>query len=510
LTVDQAVQVIPSLNRLVWEKKPLRFFQDRFGVSRETIDWALLPEYKSHRWDGTPNPLVEIVTALQANQWVGVESGTGTGKTFLASLLTRWWLEVYPNSIVVTTAPKQKQLELHVWKELRLLQQVAPVGEMQTLMLKMRPPDDKSWIALGFVAGTRANEEVASRARGFHAEHMLIILEETPGIPMQTIRAFEATCTAPHNLILAMGNPDFTLDNLHQFCQLPRVKHIRISGYDYPNVVLNNPMFVRGAQTRIGLQRLAEVYGGEESPLYLSRARGICPTESLDALIRIQWCIEAQNRWSETEDELTGIPAIGVDVANSEHGDRAAVAFGRGTQLLRVDAFPCPNANDLGTRVWRMMKDYQVMSEYVGVDGVGVGAGTVNELIRLGAYVQNLIGGEKPFEDSSQVERFLNLRSQMWWKMRQDLQFGRIALPKDEELLADLTAPRFSEERDDKTIRVESKEAIRKRLGRSPDKGDAAVYWNWIRSADERGTSPEALREVKVQATEIMEITDRY
>lgn len=28
---------------------------------------------------------------------------------------------------------------------------------------------------------------------------------------------------------------------------------------------------------------------------------------------------------------------------------------------------------------------------------------------------------------------------------------------------------------------VESKENIKKRLGRSPNKGDSVVYWNWVR-----------------------------
>jgi hypothetical protein len=30
-------------------------------------------------------------------------------------------------------------------------------------------------------------------------------------------------------------------------------------------------------------------------------------------------------------------------------------------------------------------------------------------------------------------------------------------------------------------IKVESKEEIKKRLGRSPNKGDAVIYWNWVR-----------------------------
>lgn len=30
-------------------------------------------------------------------------------------------------------------------------------------------------------------------------------------------------------------------------------------------------------------------------------------------------------------------------------------------------------------------------------------------------------------------------------------------------------------------VTLESKDDIRKRLGRSPDRADAVVYWNWVR-----------------------------
>jgi hypothetical protein len=48
-----------------------------------------------------------------------------------------------------------------------------------------------------------------------------------------------------------------------------------------------------------------------------------------------------------------------------------------------------------------------------------------------------------------------------------------IALPPDRDLRADLTAPRWSITA--RGIQVESKEEIRKRIGRSPDAGDAVM-----------------------------------
>jgi len=75
---------------------------------------------------------------------------------------------------------------------------------------------------------------------------------------------------------------------------------------------------------------------------------------------------------------------------------------------------------------------------------------------------------------------FLNLRAQMWWQMRMDLQHGRIALPDDPELRRELLTPRW-EVRNGKIV-IEAKEEIRKRLrGRSPDKAEAAVLWAWVR-----------------------------
>jgi hypothetical protein len=67
----------------------------------------------------------------------------------------------------------------------------------------------------------------------------------------------------------------------------------------------------------------------------------------------------------------------------------------------------------------------------------------------------------------------------MWWQLRLDLQNSEIALPDDEELFADILTPQWTTKNG--KIIIEPKEEIRKRLGRSPNKGDACVYWNWVR-----------------------------
>jgi hypothetical protein len=79
-------------------------------------------------------------------------------------------------------------------------------------------------------------------------------------------------------------------------------------------------------------------------------------------------------------------------------------------------------------------------------------------------------------------EKFANLAAQMHWQMRLDLQRGLIALPDDEELYADLIARKWSLR--NSVITMDDKTRVKAMLGRSPDKGDAAVMWNWIRQYD--------------------------
>lgn len=468
---------------------PLDYLVERLGFKRETIDWLSLPEYKDHKWDGTVNPFVYLLECLsQGIKKIGVESATGTGKTKIGAGIVLWFLECFENSLVITTAPKEPQLKLHIWKEIGVLYPNFSKGALSTLRLNMHEdPKLTDWQAVGFVAGVAADEASATKAQGFHAEHLLIILEETPGVPQPIIEAFQNTCDGPHNLILAFGNPDHQLDNLHRFCQLPNVTSIRISGYDHPNVVLKNPSFIPGAVTLDGLLDKKIRYGKDGS-LYLSRAKGISPGQSANSLISLKWIKEAVERWKSfcdengrlVESELDGVKALGVDVANSEAGDKAAIAKGKGPVLIEVNDFQCPDSNLLGKRnVYQLMIDEQINDFNVGVDSVGVGAGTVNALKELDRYIVALGGADEPADLPNQEEKFKNLRSQMWWQLREDFRNGIISIPDDQELIADLITPEW-EPKNGKII-VESKETIKKRLGHSPNKGDAVVYWNWVR-----------------------------
>lgn len=503
----------------------ISWMEDRLGVKREVIDWLLLAEYQdchcqrcvdsgntgSHKWDGTPNPLKAILTHLENKErLIGVESATTVGKTFLAACIVLWFLDVFPNSLVVTTAPKEKQLKLHVWKEIGRLHKKFGKGLLQTLMLRMDPPKE-DWIAVGFVAGVKAEETEtsASKAQGFHAEHMLIIVEETPGVASAILTAFENTCQAPHNVILALGNPDNQLDTLHKFCTVPGVKHVRISAFDHPNVVLKNPGFIPGAVSEIGLASMLKRYVSADNPMYKSRARGISPSQATNAVIRLEWIKAAQQR---SRDKRVGdYIAIGVDVSNSKDGDEAAKAYGLGSELQVVEGFPCPDSNVLGEELTLEMRRRFIQARHVGVDGIGVGAGTINTLRANGLQIINIISSEKPNESLAmiQAEEYLNVRGQMWWSLRLALQDPNscIIFPDDQEFestIAELVAVKW--EPKNGKILVQSKED----LGFSTNRGDAVVYWNWVRTLHEYGITSLKSQDAQTEESEVEQLSESY
>lgn len=274
-----------------YQDRPLEWITEHLGVRRETLAWSNNPGYEGHEWDGTEEPMLRILQAVAEGNDVGVESGNATGKTFLLACISLWFLACFEDSKVVTVAPKQAQLLEHVWDEIggmyeRFRQHFPDAELLSTGKLRMKPEagDRETWAATAFVCGVGASEKVATKAQGFHAEHLLVITEESPGIHPAIMRALLNTQSAPHNFQLSVGNPDFEEDPLHQFCTQPDVEHVRISALDHPNVVTGDPTVVPGAVSRSQVERLRQRYSATPA-LYKSRVRGVSPEQAFGAVL---------------------------------------------------------------------------------------------------------------------------------------------------------------------------------------------------------------------------------
>jgi hypothetical protein len=113
----------------------------------------------------------------------------------------------------------------------------------------------------------------------------------------------------------------------------------------------------------------------------------------------------------------------------------------------------------------------------IHVDIIGVGASPYDFLKAAGVDVFGVNVAEACDQlDKSGKLKFFNLRSYLWWRMRELLDptaNNGIALPPDSRLLADLTAPKW-ELRTSK-IYVQGRDDLLKTLGRSPDYASAVI-----------------------------------
>lgn len=504
-----------------YQHDPIGWVRDKLLIPEHTLRWSM-NGYLGHEWDGTVDPLVvlfEGVAAWEANGMgggggVSVESGTGTGKSYGLALLILWFLACFEDAEVYTFAPKEDQLRLYIWKNIAEVWPrfvaLFPGAILTDLRIQMRGVGNDNWSAHGFPVAMRAGEQVSIRASGMHAQHMLLVYEEMPGIELPVTLAGKNTCTAPHNLRIGIGNPNHQLDALHRMSLEPGVIAVRMSALDHPNVVMRNPSIVPGAVSEVSIAKRLLEYG-ERSPVYQSRVRGVSPEQASDALIRLEWLKASAQRYaarllysSEHGPEHSvqgsytypGIPnrvtGKGVDAANSDHGDQAAICDFAGNVMVRIDAFACPDSNLLGAQAVREARTAGLAGERVGVDAIGVGAGTVNEARRQGFTLNALYAGGKPMvmvekmadgkplEWSPDVNKFENLRGQMYWQAREDLRLNVIDVPEDKELWEELVCPTFED--DNKVVKVEKKDDLKPRLGRSPNKADAFVMANWVRS----------------------------
>lgn len=191
-------------------------------------------------------------------------------------------------------------------------------------------------------------------------------------------------------------------------------------------------------------------------------------------VIPTAWVEAAQARWKRP-DKLAPMDSLGVDVARGGR-DRTILARRHG-MWFDVPLVHAGSATPDGPTVAGLSIAAKRDDAVIHIDVIGVGSSPYDFLNEARQQVVGVNVAESAVgTDKSGRLRFKNLRSELWWRMREVLDPTNntgIALPPDRELLADLCAPTW--ELSGSTIYVASREQIIDRIGRSPDYGSAYV-----------------------------------
>lgn len=242
-----------------------------------------------------------------------------------------------------------------------------------------------------------------------------------------------------------------------------------------PSSVKDNPYYVASGYEK-ELDAMPEPYR--------SLLMGGFKTAFKDAdgqIIPTKWVQLAQERWPAGRPHGVPMCAMGVDASGG--GTDPMVIAARYDGWFEQNHHTPGKDIDVersGSQCAGIVVSQRRDGALVTVDmGGGYGGPMYEHLYDNEVEVKAYKGAEATVRRSSDGKlKFVNTRTAALWLFREALDPGQpggspIALPPDQKLLADLTAPTFKPT--PQGIKAESKEDVCERLGRSTDDGDAVV-----------------------------------
>jgi hypothetical protein len=440
---------------------PDRYFTDLLGIS----PWA---------------KQIEIAEAINLYEKTLVYSCVSSGKSFIGGAIVPWWLNSRYPARVFIIAPTERQIKINLWSEFSRVYYGSrvPLGP-KPMTLDWKLDDKGSWLAKGF------SPKDALAVFGIHGPNDLIIFDDAQGIPLDVFDAFENASASGTARYIFFCNPAFVSGPLYDAITEKRgdMHTIQIDAFHTPNVMAGR-VVVPGLIIKEKVDAWVKKFGWD-SDFVRVKVRALPPKQEPDTLIPIDWLEIAKCR--EVPQKQGGI-TLGIDVARFGD-DESVIGAKEGRQYLPEQPEWIMNGNDtmqVSGRGIKVAKDLKAVG--ANVDEIGIGAGVVDRMTEV-AREQKLklsIHGINVAEKPHDKEQFVNLRAEMWWASRESLDPKNPAAMSlmgcSDELIADLSAMKYSVDSAGR-IKVESKEETKKRLGRSPDRGDAyalAVFESYL------------------------------
>lgn len=472
-----------------WMFNPLQWVHDVMGETptfqQEAAlkEWGLLIRAKVKSAKGTP--LSDEEKPYKDKLGMSIQSGHDSGKSHFAAWIGMHMHTCFPYSKVRVTAPAGPQIESVLWPEFHKLLRTseflkAHVTHRATKIYWTEEGGAEWFIEPRTIQKNSSPEEQAEVLGGLHERYVAIIADEASGIPDAVFKPLEAGLGGICNLILLIFNPTRSHGYAMESQSKDR-KHWVCHHWDCEELAKTTPVFAPNMAADHA--RLAEKYG-RDSNYYRIRVRGLPPLAAPDVLIPWDWVMDATERECviDEHEPLT----IGVDVGGGGEDDTVIIP-GRGpviipySKSMPIYTVQGVDTTQIGWKVEGCLRELLEGEEgqyAIAIDVIGIGAGVFSHLKRI-ANLRNLHDvnvAEVPSED----DKFHRKRDELWWDIRTAFETRQISIPKDDELIAELTDIHWSEDESGK-IKVEGKKELRKRGVKSPNKADALCLREYAR-----------------------------
>lgn len=409
----------------------------------------------------TPDPwqkrLLELLAAGERK--VSVRSGHGTGKSTVASWAMLWYMLTRVPVKVVVTAPTASQLFDALFGECRRWAKLLPPAVGELLEIKSDRIELKASPEEAFISARTSRAEQPDALQGIHAEFVLLVVDEAPGVSEAVFESAGGSMSGHNATTLLLGNPTRTqgyfYDTFHRLSS--EWKNLHVSCVDSPRV------------SHEYVNEMASRYG-EGSNAYRVRVLGEFPLADDDTMISLEIAQAAVDRDVIQNPDA---PILwGLDVARFGTDSSALCKRQANLVLEPIKTWRNLDLMSLTGAVlheWESTEFKQRPAEIL-VDSIGLGAGVVDRLRELKLPVRGINVGESPAIKG----QYMNLRAELWGKAKGWLEARDCKLPRDEQLVNELSSPRYSFMSNGK-LKLESKDDMKRRGLASPDRADSFV-----------------------------------
>lgn len=441
----------------------------------------------------------EILQAVTRYPLVAVKGCHASGKTYAAAGLPVYHLSQAPQSLCFTTAPTLRQVKTF-WKEVH----VAWSGSVGPLKRLIPEPQATGVEVMKDCYAFGASSSAGVNIQGPHAEHLLIIADEAPGIEPDVWDAIEGMRAGGDVHMLAMGNPVVPSGLFYDAFTKHRAlwQCYSISAFDTPNlagVSMEDGRHADGSVRVLGegkniLELSEEELGyapypflitrrwvkerliawGVGHPKFRSRVLAEFPHQSPYAVFDLAWIERAKREATEAEvlraRDRGAVIQCGLDVAGP--GDDQTVLTARcNGMILGQWAWHDP---DPRATVHRQLSELRRHPQYrlgsVVVDTTGIGYYFAKHLADAGFTVFGFNAGSAPIDTA----QYLNLKAEAYFQTRKYFQDGLISGLQDDDTEGQLSTIQYRETGRGLT-EIESKEDARKRGVPSPDRAESLI-----------------------------------
>jgi phage terminase large subunit len=404
----------------------------------------------------------ELLQMVPRRKRCAVKCSKGVGKSRGMAWCTICFVATRPHAQVAVTSISGANLRDGLWKEIcseieksDFLKAIFNVGKER---IGVRGSEHDWFISPRTWSKDADATEQSKTLAGLHAPHMLFVGDEVAGYSAGILPTAEGVlATGGDTHLLVGGNATDPGGPLFDICTRQRdLWHVIEVNGDPDNPKRSKRVDLEWATEQIALH-------GRDNPYVKVNILNEFPPTAFNSLLGPDEVLKAMQRIVREDQYGFAQKRLGIDVAR--YGDDRSVIFPRQGLIAFAPVVMRGASNpEVAGRVIVAKRKFGSEMEFIDDTG-GFGAGVIDNLLQYKYKPVPVNSSSKPLDP-----RYYNKRSEMHFEAAEWVKRGG-SLPYDNELLKELTAPTYTLFKG--KLLIEGKDQIKKRLGFSPDKGDA-------------------------------------